>query len=178
MKINHVFINQAEVIKGRVEIMAVEGCIRNYFEYLDVTGDDGLEEEYVIRLKDRAKAFVKKLVLNIYKDKTIEEVKEILFNTLWDWFYGYNEKPWDEVADDITYHYSDKDLYEVIKKEMLDTLDELLEEKSQSEKQRIAKDIESQIRHKQNTYDDMDNNKARLSKEITEPKEKLKAYQD
>lgn len=178
MKINHVFINQSEVIKGRVKVMSVEGCIKNYFEYLDVAGDDGLEKEYVIRLRYRAKAFVKKLVLNIYKDKTVEEVKETLFNTLWDGFYGYGEKPWDKVVDDITYHYSDKDLYEVIKKEMLDTLDELLEEKSQSEKQRIAKDIENQIRRKQNTYDDMDNHKAKLGKEITELKEKLKNYQD
>lgn len=180
MKIDQIFINESENIKNRIENLPVENCITNYFEYLE-TSAEGFEKAYIKKLSDRAKKFIEKIEMINLKDKTIDEVRKMYVKMVWDGFYGFCEKPWNEIADDYIYYYGSEKLYKYIKQEMKEALEELLDEMNTSRKDHKIAELRNKIEFRQNELNTIDREteqkKVQLSKEISKLKEQLEEIQ-
>lgn len=178
MVIDKMFINDSKALKEKVANIPMENCIDNYFNYLDSSAE-GLERKYITKLNDRAKAFVTKIELKAIEDKNIDEIKNIYVNLVWDGYYGLCEKPWSDVADEYSYSHNCSDMYDDIKKEMTDALEELLTEMNTSEKEKNINRIKKEIEWKQNSLESIDRDtefrKAQLSDEIKRLKQELES---
>lgn len=180
MVIDKMFINDSKILKERVANLPMENCIDNYFNYLD-SSSEGLEQKYIRKLNDRAKAFIAKIELKAIKDKSIDEIKKIYTDIIWDGYYGICEKSWSDVADDYSYTYSCSDIYEDIKQEMSDALEELLIELNTSEKERklniIKRDLENKKEDLANIDKNTEHRKIQLTNDIKRLEKELETIQ-
>lgn len=178
MVIDKMFINDSTALKEKVANIPMENCIDNYFNYLDSYAE-GLEQKYITKLNDRAKAFIAKIELKAIENKNIDEIKKMYVNLIWDGYYGLCEKAWSDVADEYSYSHSCSDMYEDIKEEMTDALEELLTEINTSEKEKNINRIKKELEWKQNSLESIDKDtelrKAQLANEIKKLTQELES---
>lgn len=180
MIIDKMFINESKPLKERVENLPMENCIDNYFNYLD-SKSEGLEQKYINKLNNRAKAFIAKIELKAIKDKDIDEIKKMYTDIIWNGYYGICEKPWSDVADDYSCTYSCSDIYKDIKQEMTDALEELLTELNTSEKEKKLNIIKRDLEYKKNSLANVDKEtelrKIQLTNDIERLQKELESIQ-
>ena len=137
MTISNLFLDAEKVIRERIENMAVTGCINNYIDYMDSSSSESFEREYINALYNHYPAFFEKVIKKDLEDKTADELRKLIADLKWDGAWGIHERDLDEQKEWFEDNFTDGDLYDFIKDEMVTVLNTLIENKK-----RTKRDIE------------------------------------
>ena len=145
MIINNYFGDETKTIRERINEMPVLNCIENYVNYIHNGEHKGFEKEYATALNNRFKSFLTKAFNMKYGNSSKEKLIKMLVNAEWEGIYGYSESDSYDILNKMQCDYSDDELHELIKTEMLETLEALIAEKTQSAKDKKIQELKRHI---------------------------------
>ena len=147
MEMEKIFLGEKERIQEMIEKIEPEKCIIKFFDYLNyIHIDNQIERRFHSKLIANEKKLYKIMMLEFLKDKSIDELKELLIEAYGEGTIRYNEADYEDVSIFIRYHISDEDACPIIKKFMKECYDEVIEESKKSEKEKEIEKIKAIIK--------------------------------
>lgn len=178
MIINEVFKSEQEQLLNSIENLATYKCIDNFFDYIrkDPEEDEEwyltLEGTFITKLNKDVNGFIKEIAKDYYdklsKEKVIEDLIKLLDEGSSSIDYCIDCGDGSYLIDDYC---TEQEAYPLIKQFMLKTLNSIIKERNEKDKERRIKALINTIDYTSNSIED---NKKRL-KEAQEELEKLRA---
>ena len=168
MKMEKLFVNEKERIEEVIENLEQENCITNLFKYLeDININNLFERKFHRELVNNEKKLYKRIILDYLRDKSMDNLKELLIEAYSEGTICYSQADYDEIKDFILYRTSDEEVYPIIKHYMKECLNNIVEESKTSEKEKEIQKIKETIKRHEESIESfkkiIEENKERMN---------------
>lgn len=173
MNIENAFKSEETIVREKIASMCVTGCIENYINYIYSESDNSFENKYIDTLYNRKNKFFKSLIKKDLEDLTVDQLKEKICQMEYEGVYGIVDRDSCELIDWIFGTYTDATMFDTIKKELSDALDELLDTLSKTKRQKSIEAAKSRLESTRKELEKFDERKEDLIRRIKEYENEL-----
>lgn len=142
--------NIVEDLKEKIKNMQLEGCVNSFINYVNNvdTNDKSFENIYRSRLLDNYQEVILNTKMQKYENMSKEDILKVLRENIYDESACINNDVENYDIHEVFEFWPIKDIdaFEHIKKYMIDTLDELIKETNQTDKEEKIEKLKQEYR--------------------------------